>query len=83
MLPFGLGFNSYMVYESEIKLRNAVNDMLMSPNGLRILNHIDSIEDYEFSRNLELMILPIGTGLGYIGKGFANFLKLKTVRPFK
>ena len=77
MLPFGLGYNGYMIYGSETRLRNAVNDMLMSPNGLRILNHIDSIEDYEFSKNLEWLLLPVGTGLGDIGKGFVNFLKLK------
>ncbi len=68
-MPFGLGFNAYMATKDEGRLRDAVDDMLMSPDGMRVLNHMDSISDYEFSRNLSLLFLPVGTGLVDVAQG--------------
>ena len=61
-LPFGSGFNAYMLVRDEVRLRTAVSDMLMSPHGFKILSHVDSLSDYEFARNVSLLLLPVGTG---------------------
>ena len=75
LFPFGLLFNSYMVYEAETRLRQAVEDMLLSPNGLVVLDHIDSLSDYQFNRNLEWYALTHRDRFARIEKRFYPLFK--------
>ena len=75
-MPFGLGFNAYMLIYDEIRLRKSVHDMLLSPNGLKLLKHIDSLDDYALARNISLATMPIGTGIGPLVRGTPAFSRL-------